>query len=250
MSALALADQEPYREKRERYRLPVPSAVLPLSEALSRSNRPGLEPEQLNLLSADRLARDIDLFYAGELSILDGPAVAVVGARRVTPNGAARTRRLSKELAKAGIVVVSGLAKGVDTNAHAAAIQAGGRTVAVIGTPLGKAYPAENARLQEEIARHHLLISPFAEASRVFPSNFPVRNRVMAAVTDGTVIIEASDTSGSLHQAAECERLGRWLFILRSVVEDPHLKWPKSFAKYERACVVDTAADVIDRILR
>src|SRR4029077_2549969 len=94
------------------------------------------------------------------------------------------------------------------------------------------AYPAENKRLQEQIYRDHLLISPFASGERVFRANFPERNKLMAALSDATAIIEAGDTSGTLHQAAECVRLGRWLFIAKSVMEDSSLKWPANFKHY------------------
>lgn len=146
------------------------------------------------------------------------------------------------------MTVVSGLAKGVDTAALGSAISNGGRVAAVIGTPLDKAYPAENAHLQQQIYTHHLLLSPFKEGERIFRSNFPVRNRVMAAVTDATVIIEASDTSGTLHQAAECVRLGHWLFIAKSVVEDPSLSWPARFLSSEKTVVLESPLDIVDRI--
>jgi DNA processing protein len=90
----------------------------------------------------------------------------------------------------------------VDTAAHLGALEESGRTIAVIGTPLDRAYPAENAQLQEQIYSDHLLLTPFPRGERVFPSNFPKRNRVMAAVTDATVIVEASDTSW--HSASGC----------------------------------------------
>jgi DNA processing protein len=122
--------------------------------------------------------------------------------------------------------------------------------VAVIGTPLSKAYPIENAALQETIYREHLLISPFAEGQAIFKSNFPARNRVMAAISDATVIIEASDTSGTLHQAAECTRLKRWLFIPQPVVEDPSIKWPAKFLSYERAVTLTHVSDILERIAR
>jgi predicted Rossmann fold nucleotide-binding protein DprA/Smf involved in DNA uptake len=93
-----------------------------------------------------------------------------------------------------------------------------------------------------------LLLSPFKEGERVFKSNFPARNRVMAAISDATVIIEASDTSGTLHQAAECVRLGRWLFISKSVVEDPTLTWPQKFLGQPKVRVLASAIDVIDAI--
>ncbi|WP_374322599.1 DNA-processing protein DprA [Brevundimonas sp.] len=216
-----------------------------LTSVLANTGRPPLADKQSSFLTDDKAPSDVRLFYSGEIKVLARPSVAIVGARAVSDAGILRARRLSRELAEGGLTIVSGLAKGVDTTAHTAAIEAGGRTAAVIGTPLSKAYPAENRELQDEIARHHLLISQFEEGSRVFPANFPKRNRVMAAVSDGTVIIEASDSSGTLHQAAECQRLGRWLFILQSVFEDARLTWPRSFAGYERTKVVRSTEDIL-----
>lgn len=245
-----LAREEPALSARRRYTTPRDVNETTLSSVLARIGRPPLEQRQMSLLATDQSKSDSFLFCAGDIDILKRPAVAVVGARSVSDEGAARARRIARELAQAGIVVVSGLAKGVDVNAHQAAIAAGGSTVAVIGTPLTQAYPADHSALQESIAEDHLLVSPFAPGTRVFQSNFPKRNRVMAALTDGTVIIEASDTSGTLHQATECQRLGRWLFILRSVFDDHRLKWPRSFASYARMVVVDSTADVVSRIAR
>lgn len=221
-----------------------------LEDVLAHCGRGQLEPRQLTLLAGKGSAANLPLYYAGSLSLLNRPAVAIVGARAVSDDGIARASRLAREIALAGVTVVSGLAKGVDTAAHKAAIAVGGRTVAVIGTSIDQSYPSENARLQEDIAEYHLLISQFATGERVFQSNFPKRNRVMAAVSDGTVIVEASDSSGTLHQAAECERLGRWLFILKSVYENPALKWPKRFANYSRMRIVSTSEDVIGAVVR
>ena len=188
------------------------------------------------------------LWWAGDLSLVKKPCVAVVGARKVSPTGAKRARRLARELVEAGVVVVSGLAHGLDTQALTAAIEAGGKTIAVIGTPIDRAYPAANKRLQETIYRDHLLISQFEPSRRVYTSNFPDRNRLMAAITDATVIIEASDTSGSLHQAAECVRLKRWLFIANSIFDDPSLRWPASFGKYEKTRRLTTTEDVLQTL--
>lgn len=170
------------------------------------------------------------LYCAGDTSLLRGRAVAVVGSRSASEAGRARARRLASELAEAGVVVVSGLAKGIDTAAHVGALQAGGRTCAVIGTPLERAYPAENRRLQEQLCREHLVVSPFPPGSPVTPGSFPERNKIMAALSDATVIIEASDTSGTLHQAAECVRLGRALLVPRSLAESG-LEWVGKFVK-------------------
>lgn len=202
------------------------------------------------LLDAGRKSEaiaDIGLFFAGDLSVLKRPAIAIVGTRNASHEGAARARRLAKELALSDVTVVSGLAAGIDTHALTSAIRHGGRAAAVIGTPLDKAYPAENKALQEEIYTHHCLISQFPSGARVFKANFPQRNRVMAAVTDGSVIVEASDTSGTLHQAAECVRLNRWLFLVRSVVENKSINWPAKFLGYSRTVIVDRTEDILNR---
>jgi DNA processing protein len=110
------------------------------------------------------------------------------------------------------------------------------------------ASPSENASLQESIWRDHLLISPFQEGRAVHRSNFPQRNRVMAAVSDATVIVEASDTSGTLHQAAECHRLGRWLFIVKAVAEDASLAWPKKFLSYPKVAVLSKTEEIFSAL--
>lgn len=145
-------------------------------------------------------------------------------------------------------MIVSGLAEGIDTAALSSTIEHGGDVVAVIGTPLDQAYPAMNKRLQEEIYQHHLLVSQFAAGSRVFPSNFPARNRTMAALSDASIVIEASDSSGSLHQAAECVRLGRWLGIAKSVIEDTSLTWPKRFLTYEKFVPLESTDQLLAKI--
>jgi len=151
-------------------------------------------------------------------------------------------------LAAQGVVVVSGLATGVDTEAMQAAITANGRTVGVIGTPIDKASPAANAGLHERIYTHDLLVSQFMSGSRVSKGNFPRRNRLMAALSDATVIVEASDTSGTLHQAAECVRLGRWLFIAEKVVDNRDLTWPSRFLGQPTVHVLSATVDVLSRV--
>jgi len=166
----------------------------------------------------------------------------------VSDDGAARARRLARELVAAGVVVVSGLAKGVDTVALTSAVESSGSVVAVIGTPLDRAYPAENARLQEHIYDKHLLLTPFRVGERTFKANFPKRNRVMAAISDATVIVEASDTSGTLHQAAECGRLGRWLFIMKSILDDERVSWPRNFMGKSKVALLNSTPDIIDAV--
>lgn len=235
-----------------RYSPPQQFETIALSEILRRFGRTELASKQLDMLRKGETTsgKDINVFTAGSLDVLSAPCVAIVGTREVTEQGRNRARWLAGKLAEAGITVVSGLAKGVDTAAHEGALAAGGRTAAVIGTPLSKAYPIENASLQETIYRDHLLVSPFAEGEAVYKSNFPARNRVMAALCDATVIIEASDTSGTLHQAAECTRLKRWLFISQAIVDDPGVKWPAKFLTYDRAVVLNRVSEITDRVAR
>ena len=225
--------------------------AFPIAGLLALGGRDQLEAKQMDFL---RSVANTDergtsrVFYAGDPDLLKGRCIAVIGARKVSAIGRKRARQLGRQLAQLGVVVVSGLAEGVDTEALSGAIEAGGRVVAVIGTPLDHAYPASNRALQEMIYRDHLLVSQFPAGTRVFPSNFPARNRTMAALSDASVVIEASDTSGTLHQAVECQRLGRWLVIARSVVEDPALTWPARFLDHPRTIVLDTTGGMLETI--
>ena len=127
---------------------------------------------------------------------------------------------------------MSGLAEGIDAAAHQGAIDAGGKTIGVLGTPLEKFYPAKNRALQTLLMKEHLALSQFASGYPVNPRNFPIRNRTMALISHTTIIVEAADKSGSLHQGWEALRLGRPLFILDRLMNDPALSWPKELAHY------------------
>jgi DNA processing protein len=190
----------------------------------------------------------LTLFVAGDTTLLNKRCVAVIGARKASDLGKRRAYQFGRQLADRDVVVVSGLAAGIDTEALTGAIEAGGRVVAVIGTPLDQAYPAANRDLQEAIYRDHLLVSQFRSGARVYPSNFPQRNRTMAALSDASVVMEASDTSGSLHQAAECQRLGRWLGIAKNVIENPALKWPAKFLTYQRCVQLATTDQFLTKV--
>ena len=135
-------------------------------------------------------------------------------------------------LVERGVTVVSGLADGVDTAAHQSAIESGGRTIAVLGTPLDKVYPAKNRGLQELIMREHLAVSQFAPGTKTGRHSFPIRNRTMALISGATVIIEARQGSGSLHQAWEAIRLGRQVFVAQSLVDNAELKFPQELVSY------------------
>ena len=158
--------------------------------------------------------------------------VSIVGSRKATPEGLARARTLARAVVARGGVVVSGLADGIDTAAHTATIEAGGQTIGVIGTPIDQATPKKNTVLQEQIAKEHLLISQFPLGSPALPKNFAIRNRTMALVSNATVIVEAGEKSGTIHQGWEAIRLGRPLFILESTANNPELTWPEKFIQY------------------
>lgn len=186
------------------------------------------------------------LFVAGDTSILErGPRVSLVGSRRATPSGLAAAHRLSFELARRGAVVVSGLAEGIDTAAHRGAMEAGGRTIAVLGTPINRAFPAANRELQNRIGREHLLISQFSPETKTLPMHFPMRNRTMALIADATVIVEAGEKSGSLHQGWEALRLGRPLFFMEHVGRGRSHRWAGEFRRYGAQEVSVDASELI-----
>lgn len=188
------------------------------------------------------------LYMAGDPAwISAGPRVAVIGARKATEDGLKRSRRLARELAAHGVTIVSGLAEGIDTAAHLAALECGGRTIAVIGTPLDQAFPAANRGLQARLAHEHLVVTQFAPGTKTFPGNFPLRNRTMALLSHASVIVEASESSGSLSQGWEALRLGRPLFLLRSILESRTLKWPDQMLNYG-ALVLNNVDDLLDAI--
>lgn len=172
------------------------------------------------------------LFYQGNISLLqERRRVSVVGSRAVSDAGIKRAEKITRELVKNNIIVVSGLAKGVDTVAHKTAIKTGGDTIGVIGTPINQFYPKENKELQDFIAKNHLLISQFPENYPTTPKNFPIRNRTMALISDATIIIEASEKSGTKHQGWEALRLGRRLFILENVFNSD-VSWAEEMLQY------------------
>ncbi len=178
----------------------------------------------------------IELFYyKGDIGLLESRCISVVGARKCSEDGKKRTKRLVKGLVENGFTIVSGLALGVDTAAMTTAIECGGKTIGVIGTPIDLYYPKENQELQNKVAKDYLLISqvPFyryeKEPFKTKRIYFPQRNETMAALSEATIIVEASDTSGSLTQARAAISQGRKLFILNSCFENTAISWPKKY---------------------
>ena len=178
------------------------------------------------------------LYFLGSWELAEAPRkVAVVGTRKITAEGAARTRKLVRNLVKNDFTIVSGLAQGVDTIAHTTAIENSGRTIAVIGTPISEVYPSQNTELQKQMATDYLVISQVPvlrynsqnpQWNRLF---FPERNKTMSALTEATIIVEASETSGTLIQAKAALAQGRKLFILESNFHNQSITWPAKFEK-------------------
>lgn len=184
------------------------------------------------------------LWLAGDRSLLmRGPRVSVVGSRHAPPEGLVRTRKLVRALTDRRMVVVSGLALGIDTAAHEATIEFGGRTIAVLGTPLDQVSPIQNRELQAHIMREHLAVSQFAPSEAVHRGAFPARNRTMALLSDATVVVEAGAQSGTEHQAWEALRLGRMLFVLKSVADTQHA-WVLKVIDYGAQVLTEANLDV------
>ena len=173
------------------------------------------------------------LWIGGDASIFElGTLVSVVGSRSASPEGIRRARRLARELVRRDIVVVSGLARGIDTVAHETAMDYGGRTVAVLATPLDRVAPPGNSKLQQRIIRDHLAVTQFPPGAPVQKMNFTIRNRTMALLSVATIIVEAGPNSGTRHQGWEAIRLGRPLSFLESAVTSTDISWVRKLMDY------------------
>ena len=154
------------------------------------------------------------LFYRGNLDLLRQPLVAVVGSRRASPYGINAAREISRQLAAAGVTVVSGLARGVDAAAHESALAAASSTIAVLGTGIDVIYPRSHRKLTDSIAAHGLLFSEFPPGTPPMAQNFPIRNRIISGLSLGVVIVEATSRSGSLITARMAAEQGREVFAV------------------------------------
>lgn len=187
------------------------------------------------------------LFLRGQLEADDERSVAVVGTRKASPWGLEQSRAIARALVEAGYVVVSGLAAGVDTAAHTAALDAGGRTLAVIGTGLREYFPAANRSLQDRLGAEHAVISQFWPGQGARKWTFPQRNAVMSGFARATVVVEASHTSGAKMQARLALEHGRPVFLLRSLMEHA---WAQKYREHPSVYVVEQGAEVVEHLQR
>ncbi len=182
------------------------------------------------------------LFVRGSVEAADDRAIAVVGTRKPSPEGAALAYRLAAELVERHVTVVSGLAEGIDTAAHRGALEAGGRTLAVFGTGIQHVYPSSNRGLADDIAASGACVSQFMPDMRGTRWSFPVRNGVTSALAVGTVVVEAGETSGARIQAEHALRHAKRLFLHRSLLAQP---WAAATAGRAGVSVIDGVDEVV-----
>ena len=185
------------------------------------------------------------LYIWGTLRHEDSLAVAVVGSRKPSPYGQLAAQRLSTELAHYGFTVVSGLARGVDSLAHHGALQAGGRTIAVLGSGINVVYPPEHRRLYEAIRNQGAVVSEFPFDTKPDRWNFPRRNRIISGLALGTLVVEASDQSGSLHTARHALEQGREVFAVPGRIDAPSSRGTNNLIK-RGAKLVEGIDDILD----
>ena len=184
------------------------------------------------------------LYVRGNVSLLQRTLFAVVGTRRPTPYGLAATERLSSDLASAGLVVTSGMARGVDTSAHNGALAVGAPTIAILGCGVDIVYPSENRKLAEQIANKGLLASEFPMGSVAFPQNFPIRNRIVSGASVGLLVVEGAQYSGSAITARLALDQGREVFAVPGNITSK-MSWGPNLLIKQGAKLVQDWNDVV-----
>lgn len=187
------------------------------------------------------------VYIRGSLEPQDQVAVAIVGARSASPYGRDVTRQLARDLAHRRVTVVSGLARGIDAEAHRAALEAGGRTIGVLGSGLDVLYPSEHRRLAQDMTQHGAVISEFALGSQPEAGNFPYRNRVISGLSLGTVVIEAAEKSGSLITARCALEQNREVFAVPGHITASRSRGPHDLIK-QGAKLVESVEDILVEI--
>ena len=200
-----------------------------------------------------RLLRETDrapwvLFYKGNAELLHRPCLAVVGTRVPTYYGKKTAELLSRELSECGITIVSGLARGIDSHAHAGALEGDGKTIAVTANPLNEVYPPENKALFRRIEREGLLVTETPLESRVRPGLFPLRNRLIAGLSLGVMVVEAGIKSGTKSTVDYCAKYNRDLFAVPGPIHSPKSAYPLELIKRNGAKLVACCEDVLEEL--
>src|SRR5579863_6941156 len=184
------------------------------------------------------------LFARGRPELLSSICIAVVGTRHPTPYGVAAAEKLSGDLARAGVTIVSGMARGIDTAAHKAALAANGKTIAVLGCGVDIVYPSENRKLAAEIAARGLIVSEFPMEATAFPQNFPIRNRIISGLSCGILVIEGAQYSGSAITARLAIDQGREVFAVPGNITSK-MSWGPNLLIKQGAKLIQDWNDVV-----
>jgi len=187
------------------------------------------------------------LFAIGNAELMASHSVAVVGTRRPTPYGVAATERLSGDLARAGLTITSGMARGIDTAAHRAALAEEGLTIAVLGCGVDVLYPADNRKLYETIASRGLLISEFPMGTPAYPQNFPIRNRIVSGISLGVLIVEGAQHSGSAITARLAMDQSREVFAIPGNITSK-MSWGPNLLIKQGAKLVQEWTDITNEL--
>jgi DNA processing protein len=220
---------------------------------LERLQRSGVQAFGWNDPAYPARLRDIQspppvLFVKGDLTEADDFAVAMVGTRRASPYGRQAAGLFAGELARRNITVVSGLAKGIDTVAHTSSLEAGGRTLAVLGSGLDVIYPAENTRLAAQVAESGALVSDFPLGTKPVATNFPWRNRLVAGLSRGTIVVEAGERSGAVITAGFALDQGRDVFAVPGSIFGQSSQGTNKLIQQGAAKLITRIEDVLDEL--
>jgi DNA processing protein len=187
------------------------------------------------------------LYAQGRFELLQSDSVAVVGSRNPTPQGADNARAFSSHLSRAGLTIVSGMALGVDAAAHAGGLDGAASTVAVVGTGLDRVYPRRNLSLAHRIADKGLIVSEYSLGTPPLAPHFPLRNRIIAGLSRGTLVVEAALQSGSLITARQANEAGRDVFAIPGSIHSPQSRGCHALIK-QGAKLVETAQDILEEL--
>ncbi len=187
------------------------------------------------------------LFYCGDFSIAMEPGLALVGSRKATEYGKTTARKLASDLAAAGVSVISGMARGIDTYAHLGALQARGKTAAVLGCGLDVCYPPENRKLRDDIVGTGLLLSEFPPRTAPKPYHFPMRNRIISGLSVATIVVEATEKSGALITADCALEQGRDVFAVPGSINSPNSRGCHKLIK-DGAAMIEHASDILSEL--
>src|SRR5687767_14217729 len=187
------------------------------------------------------------LYTIGRCELLNTPCIAIVGSRNPTPQGADNARAFAEHLGRAGLTIVSGMALGIDGAAHGGALAGGAGTIAVVGTGLDRVYPRAHRALAHQIAERGLIVSEFELGTESLAANFPQRNRIIAGLSLGTLVVEAALESGSLITARFAVEAGRDVFAMPGSIHSPQSRGCHALIK-QGAKLVDDVRDVLDEL--